>query len=68
MNDTKLHNAEPFVGPADVAKFLSVSKRTVTRMARRRVIPAYRPLGDNGPARYRLSDVEKAMRRNQTWR
>lgn len=60
----KLHTSEPFVPPDRVAEFLAVSSRTVRRMVQARLFPVYRPLGPTGPARFRLSEVEKSIRRN----
>lgn len=63
MSATRLTKSEPFVDKEDVAQFLAVSTRTVERLVRNGIIPCYRPLGPSGPVRFRLSDIEKAMRR-----
>ena len=60
---TRAMTTEPYVTAGAVAEHLAVSPRTVARMVTRGVVPCYRPLGPTGPVRFRLSDVEKAMRR-----
>jgi excisionase family DNA binding protein len=55
--------AEPYVTRDAVCAYIAVSPRTVDRIVARGIIPVYRPLGPTGPVRFRLSDVEKAMRR-----
>ena len=63
MSTTRPATTEPYVTAAQVGEFLVVSARTITRMVGRGILPCYRPLGPVGPVRFRLSDVEKAMRR-----
>lgn len=62
MSSTRARTTEPFVTKEDVADFLCVCPRTVDRMLRRGLFPSYRPLGPHGPVRFRLSDIERAMR------
>jgi excisionase family DNA binding protein len=62
LSVTRLSTTEPFVTRDAVCEFLAVSPRTVDRMVKLKLFPVYRPLGPHGPVRFRLSDVEKAMR------
>jgi excisionase family DNA binding protein len=68
MSSTKLSSAEPFVSSERVCEFLGISPSTLERMVKRKLFPAYQPLGPNTVKRFRLSDVEKAIRRAETYR